>query len=216
MKEYRQDSHVSPLAAWALLCAATAVVLFIHSGRVLSRALRLEEVGAGAGLLVVGPAALAVYVWRARRVWVGVDPEQGLVVSGRRLLPWKEIRWVERRRPRLRKESGPAQVREVQWPDLESGSPGELGPLGWGCLGLAELGGIAVWILLLVLAAFFLYWVVFILIIPILVIPVIEVLFSLGDRIRIVAGNRALVLRDLRGADDFIAEVRSRARVVEA
>jgi hypothetical protein len=216
MKEYRQDSHLSPLATWAVLCAATAVVLFIHSGKVVSRALRIEEVVAGAGLLMVGPAALAVYVWRARRVWVGVDPEQGIVVSGKYLLPWKEIRWIERRRPRLRKESGPAQVREVQWPDLESGSPGEFGPVGWGCLTVAEVGGIAVWIILLVFAAFVLYWLIFILFIPVLLIPVIEVLAPLGDRIRIVAGNRALILRDLREAEDFLAEVGGRARVVEA
>lgn len=210
MRECRQDSHVFPLAAWAALCALTAVVLFVHSGRVASRALRIEEVAAGAGLLVVRPAALAVYIWRARRLWVGMDPERGLVVNGKYLLPWEEIRWIERRRPRLRGESGPARMREVSWPELDSGNPS-----GWGCWLLAEAGGVAAGIVVLALAAFALCWLVFALVIPVLMIPAVEVLLPLGDRIRVVAWTRDLVLRDLRGAEDFIAEVRSRVRVVE-
>src|SRR5262245_35352920 len=110
MKEYRQSSHTFSLVVWTVLCTLTAIVLFVHSHKVVSRALKVEEILGGVALLIFGPASLTVYLIRARRVWVAVLPDQGLSLSGRRVIPWDDIRSVVRIRPRFRQKSGPAEV----------------------------------------------------------------------------------------------------------
>ena len=205
MREHRQDSHTGPLAAWAVLCVLTAFFLFHHAGRLSDRVLRLEEIAAGAGLLVVAPVVLAVYLYRARHVWVGVDVPLGIVVSGRHVIPWEAIVRVERRRPRLRSKSGPVEIQAPSVPSIDAP----------GCLdleGLAIVGGL----LLLALAAIVAYWLVFVALIPAFVVPLLEIFAPFGDRIRIVtAAGRPLVLRDLRGADEFMARLPSAVQVVE-
>src|SRR5690348_10552922 len=110
MKEYRQDSHTRSLIFWAILCTATAVVLFAHSHRILNRVLKMEEILAGVALLILGPAALTVYLLRARMVWVSIDDGRGVVVSGGSVIAWEDILTVQRKRPRFRKSSGPTEV----------------------------------------------------------------------------------------------------------
>jgi hypothetical protein len=199
MREYRQDSHTAPLAAWTVLCLAAAAFFFVHAQRITNRVLAAEEVVAAAGLLVVGPIALAVYLYRARHVWVAIDQTRGLVVSGRRVIPWEAIVRVERRRPRLRKGSGPAEMGRVG--DL---SPGCIDLPGCG-VGGGEIGAAVLGILVVAVAAFFVLWLVVFVAIPLFVIPWLEVFAPFGDRIRIVLHDgRPLVLRDLRGADEFM------------
>lgn len=207
MKEYRQNSHTRSLVFWAILCTATAVVLFLHSRQVVSRALKVEEILAGVALLIFGPAALTAYLLRARHVWVSVDQLRGLVVSGRRVIPWEDIRVVERKRPLFRKTSGPTEI-----PSLNPDVPDLASHLGCeGCVaGIAEL-----FILVgLILAALVAFWLLFFVLVPLIVIPVLEVFAPFGDRFRILTRRGTLVLRDLRDADDFMRQVRQRARVV--
>jgi hypothetical protein len=209
MREYRQDSHTGPLAAWTVLCVLTAVFLFAHANRISDRVLRIEEIAAGAGLLVLGPVILAVYLYRARHVWVGLDRPRGVVVSGRHVIPWESIVRVERRRPRLRKGSGPSEM-------------GKLGDIGPGCLdapgcfaGGSELGAIALGLMILV-AALFVLWLVLMIVVPLLIVPLLEIFAPFGDRIRIIpAQGRPLTLRDLRGADEFMANLPRGVQVVE-
>lgn len=198
MREYRQDAHSGPLSAWALLCVLSAVFLFAHAKRITDRVLRIEEIAAGAGLLVLGPAVLAVYLYRARHVRVEIDRPRGIVVSGRHLIPWQSILRVERRRPRLRRASGPAEM-------------GKLADLGTGCLASGgELGALAVGFALLI-AGFFVLWLLLMVVVPLLVVPLLEVFAPFGDRIRVVtAAGRPLVLRDLRDADEFMANLPAR------
>lgn len=207
MKEFRQNSHAKSLVFWAILCTATAMVLFVHSNRVVSRALRIEEILAGVALLIFGPSALAVYLIRARRVWVGVDHLRGLVVGGTRTIPWGDIRSVERRRPVFRKSSGPVTV---------PGAP-DAATLGTGCgdLGcLAAVGEIFIGILI-VAAAVYLLWLIFFVLVPLMLLPLLEVFAPFGDRIRIVTRRGTLVLRDLRDADEFMRAVALRRPVSE-
>jgi hypothetical protein len=207
MKEYRQNSHAFPLMFWALLCTATAGVLFIHSRQIVSRMLRLEEILAGVALLVLGPALLASYLVRARRIWVSVDAVQGIRVSGRYTIPWTEILVIQRRRPRFRRTTGPTQVSAFN-PDLPD--LGGIGDLGCGT-SLGEFG----LLLLVLIAAFLAYWLIFFVMLPLLIIPLLEVLAPFGDRITISTRGGRLVLRDLRESDDFVRAVSHRVRVVE-
>jgi hypothetical protein len=207
MKEYRQNSHTRSLIFWAILCTATAVILFIHSRQVVSRALKVEEILAGVALLIFGPAALTVYLLRARHVWVSVDQIRGIVVSGGRVIPWEDVRIVERRRPSFRKTTGPTEVHPLNTdvPELAANLGCE------GCLvGLGE----AVIVALLVLAVAVAFWLVVVVLLPLIVIPVVEVFAPFGDRFRILTKKGTLVLRDLRDADDFQRQVEQRARVV--
>lgn len=199
MKEYRQSSHAFPLAFWAVLCTAAAIVLFVHSHRIVSRVLRTEEVLGGVALLIFGPAALAVYLIRARQVWVSVDPGRGILVSGRRTISWEEIRRVDRKRPSFRDSTGPAQAKSF--------GPGDL---GGGCIdpGCGEIFGEGIVLILIVLAALVALWLLWAVVLPLLVIPLLEVFAPFGDRISIVTRRGTLVLRDLRDADAFLAEVR--------
>jgi hypothetical protein len=207
MKEYRQNSHTTSLVFWAVLCTATAIVLFIHSHKVVSRALKIEEILGGVALLIFGPAALAVYLYRARHVWVSVDHLRGIVVSGRRVIPWDEIRVVERRRPSFRKSTGPTEVSPLHEDATQLAT--NLGCEG--CLyGFAEAFVVG----LLILAAFFAIWLLFFVIVPLIVIPVLEVFAPFGDRFKIVTRRGTLVLRDLREADEFQQQVEQRMRVV--
>jgi hypothetical protein len=209
MKEYRQNSHTLSLSFWAVLCAAVATVLLVHSHKVVSRSLKVEEIAAGLGLLVVGPAALAVYLIRARRIWVGVDHLRGIIVGGTRTLLWDEILRVERRRPAFRRSSGPYRVPEAPGRGALQGASG---CAEFGCL--AGLGEIFAGILLLI-AAFYLIWLVFAVLIPLLLLPVVEVFAPFGDRITIVTRRGSLVLRDLRDADEFMSAVAQRRPVTE-
>lgn len=200
---YRQNSHVVALIAWAVLCSSAAAVLFVTGHR------SAAMIG-GAALLVFGPAALVVYVLRANLVWVKVDPEKGIVVGGSRVIPWSEIERIERRRPRLRRTTGSA----------EAGSLGTDRSCLGGCDGCIVVDGEAALLglgaVLLAGAVIFLFWLVFLVVVPLIIVPVLEVFAPLGDRIRIVTAKRVLVLRDLRDADAFLAEVRPRVPISES
>ena len=198
MKEYRQDSHTGPLVVWAVLCLLTALFLFAHAGRIVDRMLRTEEVLLAVGLLIVGPMGLATYLYRARHVWVSVVSD-GLLVSGKHLVPWEDIVRVERRPPRLRSTSGPPRVPEgVAWPVDDGGCLLELGAVG-----------VAVGVLLLALAVL---WAIVAIVVPLLFIPVLEIYAPFGDRMRIHRRRgRPITLRDLRDADELLARLARRS-----
>jgi hypothetical protein len=206
MKEYRQDSHSFSLIFWAILCTATALVLFIHSHKVVSRALKVEEILGGVALLIFGPAALAAYLLRARHVWVSVDQIRGIVVGGRRVIGWDDIRRIERRRPFFRQSTGPAEV-----PPLSSDL---LGNAGWGCADGCFVGASELFAFVAIMAAaLFAVWILCFVFVPLLVLPVLEVFAPFGDRFKIVTGRGTLVLRDLRDADEFMRQVQQRKPV---
>jgi hypothetical protein len=180
-----------------------ALVLLRHAPSVTSRPLTAGEVLAGISLLMLAPAALAAYVWRARRVWVQVDPERGLILSGKGVIPWNAIRRVRRQRPRLRQKSGPV---EVSANDLNVLDPaaGCL-PVEAGALGLA---------LVVIAVALVVAWAIFFVFLPLIVVPVLEVFAPFGERFTIeTTSGRPLVLRDLREAEAFVAELRPRVTV---
>ena len=212
MKEYRQDSHAVPLVFWALLCVALAVFCFVHSHRIISRRLRDEEIGLGTALLVLGPTVLSVYLVRARKVWVGVDPGQGIVVSGSKVIPWEEISRIERRRPKFRRTTGPAVIPDKNAVGRAVGcvDPG----CGGGCVDVASLGE-AFAVIGLILAALVAIWFLVMVVVPLFLVPLIEVFAPFGDRIKIEWRGRSLVLRDLRDADEFVRLVSAHKPVVE-
>lgn len=206
MKEYRQNSHTRSLVVWAVLCTATAIVLFIHSRQVVSRALKAEEILLGVALLIFGPAALTAYLLRARHVWVSVDQLRGIVVSGHRVIPWDDIRSIERRRPSFRKTTGPTEVRA---PEVDASALAA----NLGCEGCVVGLGEFVVVVALILALAFAFWLVIVVMVALIVIPVLEVFAPFGDRFKIVAKKGTLVLRDLRDADDFMHQVEQRKPV---
>ena len=207
MKEYRQNSHAKSLVFWAVLCTATAVVLFIHSHKVVTRALKIEEILGGVALMIFGPAALAVYLLRARHVWVSVDNLRGIVVSGRRVIPWDEIRVVERRRPSFRKTTGPTEIKPLHEDAAQIAT-------NMGCEGCLYGFGEAFIFGLIIIAAVFAIWLLFFVVVPLILIPLLEIFAPFGDRFKIVTRKGTLVLRDLREADDFQRQVEQRMRVV--
>lgn len=203
MKEYRQNSHTFSLAFWALLCTATAVVLFVHSHKIVNRVLKTEEILGGVALLIFGPIALALYLIRARRVWVSVDHLRGVVVSGRRTIAWSDILRLERHRPSFRRTSGPVEVASPRFRGLDAAP---------GCIDVGCLAGIGEMFLavILIIAAVFLIELIFVVLIPLIFIPILEVFAPFGDRITVVTRRGRIVLRDLRDADEFEQQVRSR------
>jgi len=204
MKEYRQSSHDKSLIFWAVLCTATAIVLFVHSHKVVSRTLKVEEILAGVALLVFGPAALTAYLLRARHVWVSVDQIRGIVVSGRRVIPWDDIRSVERRRPAFRRSTGPTEVPPLTSDILSSAGCAD------GCL----IGGSELFAFVAIAAAaLFAVWIICFVFVPLILLPVLEVFAPFGDRFKIVTRKGTLVLRDLRDADDFMRQVEQRKPV---
>lgn len=207
MKIYRQDSHIFSLVAWTVICAAAAGVLFYHAPHIVSRSLRWTEYVGGAALLLLGPVSFLVYLLRARWIWVRVDPQKGIVVSDRYTIPWNAIQRIERKRPRFRKKSGPAE-------------PGKAGDVGGGCVDVGgcglDAGGVgaaALAVVLLLAAVLILWWLIVVVLIPLLVVPLLEVFAPFGDRIKIVGGKKTIVLRDLRGADEFLTEIGDRATI---
>ena len=206
MKEYRQNSHSVSLIWWAVLCTATAVFCFVHSRHLMNRTLRLEEILVGVMFLVLGPAALVAYLVRARTVWVSLGPE-GLLVSGGRTIPWGEIREVKRRRPVLRRGSGPAQA-----PDFNPGDA--VGNTG-GCIDFGCFTGLSEFFIgvVIVIAFAFAVWVICFVFVPLVIIPVLEVFIPFGDLIKIRTGKRTLVLRDLSDADEFMSKIGEHVRV---
>jgi hypothetical protein len=207
MKEYRQNSHTLSLVIWTVLCTLTALVLFVHSHKVITRALKVEEILGGVALLIFGPAALTAYLLRARHVWVSVDQIRGIVVSGRRVIAWNDIRSVERRLPAFRRSTGPTEITPFT-KDVLSGA-------GWGCadgciVGASELLAFVA----IIAAAVFAVWLICFVFVPLIVLPALEVFAPFGDRIRIrVRGGGSLLLRDLRDADEFLRAVELRAPV---
>jgi hypothetical protein len=213
VKDYRQNSHAASLVVWALMSACLAGFLFWHAGHIVSRRLETLELVGGAALLLFGPVALLIYLLRANLVWVAVDPDEGVVVSGRRVIPFGDIVRVERRRPRLRKKAGPAEVSAVSLADAGGWAPG-CGDVG--CFAAAGEGALMVLgFLAIAVAALFVVWLVFFAFVPFIGVPLMEVFAPLGDRVRIVTKERPLLLRDLRGAEEFLAELRARGVAVE-
>ena len=72
MKEYRQNSHAASLVFWAGLCTATAIVLFAHSHKVVSRALKAEEI---LGLRLITIHNLHFYLNLTRRIRTALENE---------------------------------------------------------------------------------------------------------------------------------------------
>ncbi|MBI3856286.1 MAG: hypothetical protein HY293_11410 [Planctomycetes bacterium] len=212
MKEYRQNSHTLTLVFWSILCAGAAAVLFIQSRQVVSRALKAEEILAGVAFLIFGPAALTAYLLRARHVWVSVDQIRGVVVSWRRVIPLEEIESIERRRPVFRRSTGPFQMPDTPGSDVLRGWGSAGGCLDLGCLGFA--GEVAIGIMILI-AAFYVLWLLFFVILPLLLLPLAEVFAPFGDRIRIKTRTGSLLLRDLREADEFLHAVALRRPITE-
>lgn len=214
MKEYRQNSHTRSLVFWTVLCTATAIVLFAHSQRILSRVLKIEEILAGGALLILGPAVLTVYLLRARMVWVSIDDGRGILVSGRSLISWEDILQVQRKRPSFRKSSGPAEVESFN-PDAVTES---LSAAGGGCMEVGCFVGLGEFAVagLILLAALFAVWLLCFVAVPLLLLPLLEVFAPFGDRIRIVTRRRGpLVLRDLRDADEFVRRLSRHRPVAE-
>lgn len=213
MKRYRQNAHAVPLIVWAFLCAVTAWFLFHHSGTLLQRTATLTEIAAGVALLVLGPLSLVAYLLRARLAWVSVSPE-GIEVGKRGRIPWSKIERIERQRPRLRRSSGPAEMNDVGKSvgivvDSISGFDGCLVSIGEGIL-------MVVFVVLLFLAAVVALWLIFFVILPLLIVPLLEIFIPIGDRIRIVLrSGKPVLLRDLREADAFVNEIRSKVEVRE-
>ena len=145
---YRQNANVVPLVIWAFVCEALAILLFALGAGAEDSSFRALEIAGAAAFLVFGPVAVTIYLVRSELLWVSVEPERGIVVRGRHLVPWESIVRVEHRRLRLS-------------------------------------------------------------------VPLLEVFAPFGDRVKIVARGRSFVLRDLRGADAFLAEIRSRVQIVE-
>lgn len=68
-------------------------------------------------------------------------------------------------------------------------------------------------IVVILIAVVVLAWLIIAVLIPLILVPVLEVFAPFGDRIRIRAKGRTLFLRDLRGADQFVEEVGTKAPV---
>lgn len=198
MKTYRQDAHLFSLVGWVLFSALFGGI-YIYWNHSISPPLRAIELGIVGAILLVGLVSLAVYWIRAKRVWVEVHPEKGIVVSGSATIAWAALERIERIRPRFRKSTGTLQ--EPKWVRGKSRS-GDVrvqvldaalgGPMREtrGCAMLAHLGCSVVFM------------------------PLLEVWLPFGDRISIRHRNGTLILRDLRDADEFLEavfkEVRSR------
>lgn len=209
-REYRPDAHTASLFVWMLLCAAVAAFLFVHSRKLVSRPLAAAEIAGGVALMIFGPVGLAIYLFRARRIWVSVDPSKGITVSGRTFLPWEAIARIERRKPVLRSKGGPAETPPSHFKELWDEFP------AGGCVMFPEGTLVILALGLLALAAFLFYWLVFVAVIPLLVVPVLEVYAPLGERVKIVLREGPpLILRDLRDAGDLLLQVRGRVQVVE-
>jgi len=194
MKQYRQDLHSESLGYWFHFWFFGGLALLFQTPRCCCILL-------GIGTLAVGFALTFIYDYRASHYWLSVLPEQGIGFAGRGVIRWEEIRSVERRRSILRRWiAAPSSPHS-----LEGGFSLAVvlimfsnplgGPLTWP-------GGI-LWVLALgvgILTA-----------LRSLLVPLLEVLFPIGDRIRIHHGiGVPLVLRDLRDADAFLLEVNRR------
>jgi hypothetical protein len=220
MKEYRQNAHVRSLVVWAVLCVVVAVILFDPSGKYLERELRWVEIVGGVLLLIVGPVGLAVYLIRVETHWVSVDSERGILVRGKRLIPWDEIVRIDRRRPRLRSSTGSAKIPEFKFPfgEDEQGEGTTTGSgnsgCGNGCVP-SEAGLLLLAIIIILLALLLAIWLIFFVFIPLVIVPVIEVFSPWGSRVTIVRRKwkHNLLLLNLRDPDGFLAEIDSRVAI---
>ena len=221
MKEYRQNAHMKSLVVWAVLCVVVAVVLFWQ------RELHWVEIAGGVVLLIIGPVGLAVYLIRVETHWVSVDPERGILVRGKRLIPWEEIVRIDRRRPRLRSSTGSAEIPEFKSPfgedeESEGTSKGEesggtsrgSGNSGDGCVD-PEAALLILAIFLILSALLLAIWLIFFVFIPLVIVPVIEVFSPWGSRVTIVRRKwkQNLLLRNLQDPDGFLAEIGGRVPI---
>ena len=104
----------------------------------------------------------------------------------------------------MRNSSGPAQA-----PDFD---PQGATQWGGGCVDAGCWTGISEFFVagILIIAAFFFIWIIFFVLIPLVIIPVLEVFAPFGDRIKVVTRRGSLVLRDLSDADEFVRLVSER------
>lgn len=97
---FRPGGTLLPLFVWALLTGAAAA-LAIHTGLHRPEGSDARKVAWLIALIAIvfGPVAFVAHLARACLVTVCVDPDRGLVLSGRRTIPWRDVRSVEVRRP---------------------------------------------------------------------------------------------------------------------
>ncbi|MBI2900880.1 MAG: hypothetical protein HYY17_11905 [Planctomycetes bacterium] len=195
---YRQDSHLLSLLSWFLfstLCAG----IYVYWRTQTNPPLRVVEIASIAVVLGVGLFSFVVYWLRSRTNWVVIDSEKGLVVSEREVISWSDLLRVERRTPVFRSSTGPLEAPAWTRPRSTDGVDvavdaailllgGRNRPGRGGCTGL------------LYLFAF------------VALMPILEVWLPFGDRITIHHRNGTLVLRDLRGAGEFLDSIRRSVR----
>lgn len=183
---FRSGSHLAVCVVAALLFGPVAVLLGAYAlGRGTSPVDRAGTGALAALALLLGPIPCFVQILRRKFLWVRVEPDQGLVTSGGRLVPWGSIQSVEVRKGAL---------------TLLTPSAEELGVLfprrGLGCAG-SHLG---CWLLLALLFGC-------------VVFPVLSLLSPWHPRVTVtLSGGERLVYRDLEHDDRFRRIVEKRAR----
>ena len=186
MKTFRPGATIWPFFAWTVFAVGGAWLAERH-------ALLMPRDDPGRwvyhllfwGCIVLGPLAFAAHFLRSRLTHVTVSPEQGLILSGGRRIPWSAIRTVDHRAAPF-KGGGPLGALS----DGDMPTAGCFLAAGEGCL----------WGLAIIAAVSILYYILF---------PVLCLLSPWHPRVvvHLEDGDR-LVFRDLEEDEDFVHEVK--------
>ncbi|MHC4608542.1 MAG: hypothetical protein ACYTAF_16645 [Planctomycetota bacterium] len=198
IRTFRPGGTLAPLAAWAAVLTLAAVLIGICIPG-------LPPEGGGrwtAGLVVavcvtLGPVALVAHSLRRAFISVTVDWERGLVLSGRRAVPWPHVERIEHREALFRGAGVPSMRDFV--PDSADGC-GTLGCLVV-LLPTVFFMGAAV-----VFFALFLCGVI---------LPVLSLFSPWHSRVIVQLGDgRRIVYHDLENDEDFVRLARACRRNV--
>jgi len=93
---FRPGATIVPLFFWALM-TGTAAVYSLQVGMIRPPGSEARWAAFSIALtgFVFGPLAFVVYFLRLWLVTVSIVPRRGLILSGRRTIPWMEIRSIE-------------------------------------------------------------------------------------------------------------------------
>lgn len=201
MRTFRPGATILPLLIWTLLVGVTAFFVERH-------ALGLPR-GSGerwiaqlifAACMVLGPAVFVAHLVRRARISVAVDPACGLVLSGRKTIPWEAIDRVERRAGPFRGGNIFARFGRKGGEDRTGAAMIGADAAFEGCFwGAIAPEGCAIGLALV--AVFGLIWVVFL--------PVLSLLSPWHARVILhLKGGERIIYRDLEQDEEFAERVR--------
>ena len=196
MRIYRPGRNLLPLGIWTAIVIVVAVFVETEALRLPKGSTErwIAQLGFIA-CMILGPGALIASLIRHARVSVSLDPERGVLLSGKRFIPWNQIVRVEHK-------AAPFKGGRNLLSEFDSGTDAGVGCAWFGAEGCFAGGpeGCVIGLALVIVGGLFYY----------ILLPVFFLFSPWHSRVILhLANGDRIIYRDLEDDEDFARQVQA-------